>query len=463
MDSSPLQKSLLSRRLVGTKLPLRMESRWILARVRICLTEPRDCYYIKWALAYDFLLGTIQGPTEYLGTSRNGTKLPPPRARSPIKTNIGSTPRRSLGPLSSPTRLSNGATPTQSISKTNFSQNSNPIVTPGADGSIRKSRKPPPKSVEQVAKSSKGKKRAFDLTRADETDDDERVESGANGDIDLTQPGLDLGGDDGVNGDAGLDDDGGENRDVDENRDNDDNGDVDERADSPAPAVEEDQEAEKPPAKRRKGGKRLLSKQEGSKKMKPPKPKPKPAANSAVKRTAPKFKPTQQGEAIPRARSLFAIRSETPADDSGAIRLKSGRTSIKPLAYWKGERVLLGEGRVDGKVHILPSIKEVVRIDEIEFSKPKRRANKGFRSKARKSRKAEEGEEEEVDDDEREAWELETGIMNAQVMAWDPVIGKYDEEALEETGTCFLLSFSIIGDSTVVTWSIKKSPTQPKR
>lgn len=305
----------------------------------------------------------------------------------------------------------------------NFSQASNPIVTPSTDGSIRKGRKPPAKRIDKVAESSKGKKRAFDLSQADETDDDERVESGVNGDIDITQPGLDL------NGDAEADEDGEENRDIDDNENVDDQ-------------VEEEKEAEEPPAKRRKGGKRLLSQQTNNRKMKPPpKPKPKPAANSAVKRTAPKVKSTEQEEAIPRAKSLFAIRSETPADDNGAIRLKSGRTSIKPLAYWKGERILLGEGRVEGKVHILPSMKEVVRIDEIELSKPKRRAKKGVKSKARKSRKAEEGEEEEEEDDEdeREAWETETGIMHAQVMAWDPVIGKYDEEALEETGMCLVI------------------------
>lgn len=307
----------------------------------------------------------------------------------------------------------------------------------------------------KVTDSSKGKKRAFDLSQADETDDDERVGSGMNGDIDITQPGLDL------NGDTEADEYGEVNREVDENRDIGDNENGDEQ-------VEEDKEVEEPPAKRRKGGKRLLSQQNNNKKMKPPKPKPKPAANSAVKRTVPKVKPTENNEVIPRAKSLFAIRSETPADDSGAIRLKSGRTSIKPLAYWKGERVLLGEGRVEGKVHILPSMKEVVRIDEIELSKPKRPNKKSVRSKARKSRKAEEGEEEEeeAEEDEREAWETETGIMHAQVMAWDPVIGKYDEEALEETGMClviFAVLFPLLGDSTIITLSIQRSPTQPKR
>lgn len=283
------------------------------------------------------------------------------------------------------------------------------------------------------------------MTRPDETDDDERVETGVNGDIDISQPGLDLNGDD-VNRDSGVNEDSEENREIHENRDGDDNENVDEQIDSPVAAVEEDQGAEEPPAKRRKGGNRLLSQQDNSKKMKPPpKPKPKPAANSAVKRTVPKVKPTQQGEAISRAKSLFATRSETPADDSGAVRLKSGRTSIKPLAYWKGERILLGEGRVEGKVHILPSMKEVVRIDEIELSKPKRRVKKSIRSKSRKNRKGEEGEEaDEEDEDEREAWETETGIMHAQVMAWDPVVGKYDEEALEETGSCFCLSCPIL-------------------
>lgn len=346
--------------------------------------------------------------------------------------------------MSSPTRQANGATPIQSIShppKGGFSQISNHIVNPSTDSSIKKGRKPP-KRTENVAESNKGKKRAFDFTRADDTDDDERVESGVNGDIDISQPGLDLNGNDDVIGDSGVNEDAEENRQVDEKLDSDDNGNVDGQVDSPAAAVEENQEADEPPPKRRRGSKRLLSQQDNSKKMKPPKPKPKPAANSAVKRTVPKSKPTPQGEAVPRAKSLFAIRSETPADDSGAIRLKSGRTSIKPLAYWKGERVLLGEGRVEGKVHILPSMKEVVRIDEIELSKPKRRAKKGVKSKSRKNRKDEEGGEEEDDDeDEREAWETETGIMHAQVMAWDPVVGKYDEEALEETGSCFFFSF----------------------
>ena len=339
--------------------------------------------------------------------------------------------------------------PIQSLSplpKLSFSKNSKRIITPSTDGLIRKSRKPLPKIIEKNAERNKGKKRAFDLSPTHETDDDERVESGVNGDIDITPLGLDLKGDNGVNGDTGAHKDGEDDRDVDENIDKDDKENADEQVDSPAAAVGEDQEAEGPPAKRRKAGKRLLSQQENSKKMKPPpKPKPKPAANSVAKRTVPKVKPTKRGEVIRRAKSFFAIRSKIPADDSGAIRLKSGRTSIKPLAYWKGEKVLLDEGRVEGKVHILPSMKEVVRIDEIELSEPKRPAKKVVRSKTRKSDKAEEGEEEEDEGEvEQEGWETETGIMHAQVMAWDPVIGKYDEEALEEAGTSsvILLSFS---------------------
>ena len=130
--------------------------------------------------------------------------LPPP-----VKT---TTPRRSL-------RLQKVSTPSQSVSNPpELNPSQIPAVIPTTDASIRK-----------AAGSNKGKKRALDLSQADETDDDERVESGVNGD---------------------------------------DEEDASEQADSPAAAVGGDPEAEEPPTERRDGP-----------------TKPKPIANSAVKRT----------------------------------------------------------------------------------------------------------------------------------------------------------------------------------
>ena len=122
----------------------------------------------------------------------------------------------------------------------------------------------------------------------------------------------------------------------------------------------------------------------------------------------------------------FVQRSETPANDSGAIITRFGRQSIKPLATWRGEKTVMGDRTFD----TLPGIKEVIRVDEVVESRPKQRYRKG-RSHAR-SRLAD-VEEEEIDE-EKDPWELDPGIMVAQVMDWDANTNKYDEESTREEG-----------------------------
>ena len=90
-----------------------------------------------------------------------------PRSRWPIKTATNPPPRRSL-------RLQKVSTPSQSVSNPpELNPSQIPAVTPNTDASIRKSK---------VAGSNKGKERALGLSQADETEDDERVESVVNGD-----------------------------------------------------------------------------------------------------------------------------------------------------------------------------------------------------------------------------------------------------------------------------------------
>ena len=132
----------------------------------------------------------------------------------------------------------------------------------------------------------------------------------------------------------------------------------------------------------------------------------------------------------PKARSLYVLRSETPADDSGARVLRSGRTSVKPMAFWRNERIVYGDGNIDGSTLVLPGIKEVIRTEEVEQPRPKRAT--GRRPGSRRKRQLEDVEEE---DEDQEPWEMEeVPIKHGEVMQWDPEIGKGNEDLMEESG-----------------------------
>lgn len=370
----------------------------------------------EW-LIRPFVAGTNLDPTEVIGRARNGRNILPPRSRSPIKTNIGSSPRRSLGPVSSPSRVFNGATPNRTMSHPPESSTLDMLrgeLTPSIEGSDQKGRKSDLKNVKKLPLNGKGKKRVFDLSMASDSDEDERSSIVIN-DANETNVG---GFDDNVAqeeslGAAAVED----------------QGEEDERTsivindaqeESSGAAAAEDQGEEDASSEKHKDPKKGISERDPNAKMKPP---PRPTAKTSLRK--PKRTKTESGK--PKLTSLFAVRSETPGDDNGALRMKSGRTSIKPVAFWRNERIIYGDGNIEGKVLTLPSIKEVIRTDEIEVNRPKRYYNR--RPKPRRQVKDESEEE-----DERAPWETGPGTVRAQVMQWDPAIGKYDEENTEEIG-----------------------------
>lgn len=371
----------------------------------------------EWLIRH-FVAGTNLDPTEVIGRARNGRNILPPRSRSPIKTNIGSSPRRSLGPVSSPSRVVNGATPNRTMSHPPESSTLDMLrgeLTPSIEGSDQKGRKSDLKNVKKLPLNGKGKKRVFDLSMASDSDEDERSSIVIN-DANETNVG---GFDDNVAqeeslGAAAVED----------------QGEEDERTsivindaqeESSGAAAAEDQGEEDASSEKHKDPKKGISERDPNAKMKPP---PRPTTRTSLRK--PKRTKTESGK--PKLTSLFAIRSETPGDDNGALRMKSGRTSIKPVAFWRNERIIYGDGNIEGKVLTLPSIKEVIRTDEIEVKRPKRYYNR--RPKPRRQIKDESEEEE----DERAPWETGPGTVRAQVMQWDPAIGKYDEENTEEIG-----------------------------
>lgn len=127
------------------------------------------------------------------------------------------------------------------------------------------------------------------------------------------------------------------------------------------------------------------------------------------------------------SRSRFNPRSETPANDNGALLTRSGRHSIKPLASWRGERFVFGDRTTDS----LPGIKEIVRVDEVVEERPKKK----YHYKKGQSRAKSQLEEVEEEDEERDDWERDAGIMRANVMDWDPSTGKFSEENTWEQGS----------------------------
>lgn len=127
----------------------------------------------------------------------------------------------------------------------------------------------------------------------------------------------------------------------------------------------------------------------------------------------------QRGPPLPRTNTgLFILRRETPSGGVGFKQTRSGRNSIKPVAYWKNERVEYEEDEVaDGnRKYLIPRIKEVIRAEEVEQPRKRTRAKSRAPTKARKDTAEPESE----DDDEVEPWEMEPGRIFGAVRAWDP-------------------------------------------
>ena len=150
--------------------------------------------------------------------------------------------------------------------------------------------------------------------------------------------------------------------------------------------------------------------------------------------------------ARPRSRGLTILRTGTPAEDDGARVLKTGRTSVKPIAYWRNERIVYGEMNMDGKDLVLPAIKEVIRTDEIIETRPKysyRRRGATVRSR---SHALEEVEEEE--DEDQEEWEADPGYLHTEVLRWDSETERGLEEVHEEVGELSVHSQFVICNIT---------------
>ncbi|KAJ5888856.1 hypothetical protein N7495_008897 [Penicillium taxi] len=114
-----------------------------------------------------------------------------------------------------------------------------------------------------------------------------------------------------------------------------------------------------------------------------------------------------------KGRSLYILKKEDPTDTS-STHTRSGRVSIRPLAYWRNERCVWGDGEsAEGQRYPLSTIKEIVRTEE---PKPEH-SKKGKRNRKPKSKKAKDDSSDE-EDEEADQWEKE-GVLHGYVPKWD--------------------------------------------
>ena len=436
-----------------------------------------------------FHLGTIPEPTAVL-TARQSTRMPPPRSKSPIKTFLQSPARRnpSLGPISSPIRGSiiapRTATVTASVRrKLDFSAEdleTNVFEPSATKGSPQK--RADSISTKATSKLTNGKGhlalKPSAFSYEDERDDAENM-----GD----DTALHYEGDSFQMINGGDDED--EVAQVEEQPESEPEPEPEldlpkkgrgrpkakgkEKAVKPAlepePEVESEREAEQevevepepvnkaakkgraktrkePPAefeeRPAKKTRRSLESAEALPKHSAKGKSTKPATVSKGKAISKKPKLAAIAEAdspniqhappLPRNnRGLFILRRETPMEGNGFKQSRYGRNSVKPVAWWKNERIEYSEDEAeDGdNKFLLSRIKEVVRRDEVEDTRPKR-AYKPSKGKGKKrAALADEGE-----DDEAEAWEADPGRIYAEIRQWDPddQVGAEAEEEEQE-------------------------------
>ncbi|KAL2041617.1 hypothetical protein N7G274_005401 [Stereocaulon virgatum] len=407
---------------------------------------------------------TFPGPAALVRSARNSL---PPRGTSPRKTHLMTSPRRSVqrskGPMSSPSRNLNTGTPTRLGSHPPMHMSVNRQL----DFSLDKPRKSiefspqkprvPVRPSRLTSFTSKGKnKRPFDLSIGADAYEDENLDalntaSTTNGmiydddDIIMELPdegsALELERSIGNNGEHQL-----------QNYESEESVIIQPQAAAGAKAIKkkpgkpaaaasmDDSQLSlavpgsarargRPPKKSKTeiyqdldaGQSKAPSKPIDSKRMPPPKIRDPNIKTNGTKKNGEKA--PSIGSASVGPKSSFFRRSETPATDSGALITRSGRQSIKPLQTWLGEKVVMGDRTSDS----LPAIKEVVRVQEV-IKPPRRRQQSAYRRTKRRARSRLEDVEEEGDEDDKAEWELDPGIMVAEVMDWDPNTNKYDEE-----------------------------------
>ncbi|KAL4986670.1 kinetochore CENP-C fungal-like protein [Aspergillus falconensis] len=371
--------------------------------------------------------GNGLGPADFLnGVDGSRTlRFPPPVARSPSKSGMTGSPRRTPGLRSSqsPQRHLPSSSPSDGRS---VRRDSRREVSPLTDRSINAT----PSLEHSHAARTKGSKKAEKPTRIDLSDSEANGDE--NGDI-MDQDGFAdsfITGDDTVMGNNPQEPEGNraEERLVQNPVPDKRKGPT--RGRKPAGPAKTAQTTESQGAteeqettqKRKRGGRPPKSQSQSTKGTEDQRPEKKAKTTAPKRRVSGPSGDPELDKVVEnyvnrtgplKGRSLYILKRENPADPS-ATHTRSGRVSVRPLAYWKNERCVYGdEEAAEGQRFPLSKIKEIIRTEELEPEKRKKRKTK--KSKSKKSKDDSDSE----DGQYRDPYEEKGGVLHGYIRKWD--------------------------------------------
>ncbi|CAK7263859.1 mitotic fidelity of chromosome transmission-related protein [Sporothrix epigloea] len=147
-----------------------------------------------------------------------------------------------------------------------------------------------------------------------------------------------------------------------------------------------------------------------------------------------------RGPPLPKSRGLVVRRREMEdSSGNGLVKTRSGRSSFRPLAFWRNEHVefdstdvqfdSLDRKQLGKDKFVLPSIRDIVRVED-EDSRPPARAPRRPPAASRAERRGGGKRGQRADDDgedepERAAWEYNPGKITGDIVVWVP---EFDDE-----------------------------------
>lgn len=180
----------------------------------------------------------------------------------------------------------------------------------------------------------------------------------------------------------------------------------------------------KPPGRPRKNVKKTASSQAAAEKPKAPAKGRKPGARKDPNMGMGQSNEVFKKPGIPRG-NVRMRRQDTPMEDDGILKTRSGRISYKPLQAWKGEYAVFKPEEINGGV--VDSITRFVRMEDVTPQKRKLNYNpeKTSQQPRRKKRKLAvrtdgANDSDEVEEVDLEPWETEEGVISGNVRMWDP-------------------------------------------
>ncbi|DAA79484.1 TPA_exp: Cupin domain protein [Trichophyton benhamiae CBS 112371] len=156
---------------------------------------------------------------------------------------------------------------------------------------------------------------------------------------------------------------------------------------------------------------------------------------------------TKNDGPLNKKRSLYILRRETPSDDT-VRHTRSGRISVRPLAYWRNEKCVYGTGEAEvGQRFPLSTIKEIIRTEDPVIDQSGRKRGSKKKSKGKKKGGSESDDE---PDENAEPWETQEGVFYGPVKTWDPEkqTGTQEEEMMDVAYAPSAIETHEVKDST---------------